>query len=50
MQAGNVMCGEVNKVGVDHIGCLLFGCFNTAVTCSPLDHLTYNFTAKSVYT
>ena len=35
------MCGEVNKVGVDHVGCLLYSCFNIAVTCSPLDQLRY---------
>lgn len=29
-----VMCGHVNRVGVDHIGCLLFNCFNVSVTCS----------------
>ena len=28
---GSVLCGTVNKVGTDHIGCLLYDCFNVTV-------------------
>lgn len=28
---GSLLCGTVNKIGVDHVGCLLFDCFNVSV-------------------
>lgn len=28
---GSVLCGKVNKVGSDHVGCLLYDCFNVTV-------------------
>ncbi len=28
---GSILCGRVNKVGVDHVGCLLYNCFNVSV-------------------
>lgn len=28
---GSVLCGVVNKVGIDHVGCLLYDCFNVTV-------------------
>lgn len=31
---GSVFCGTVNKVGVDHVGCLLYDCFNVTVVSS----------------
>jgi DNA-directed RNA polymerase subunit E'/Rpb7 len=29
---GSVFCGTVNKISVDHVGCLLYDCFNVTVT------------------
>ena len=28
---GSVLCGTVNRVGQDHVGCLLYDCFNVTV-------------------
>ena len=28
---GSVLCGTVNKIGGDHVGCLVYNCFNAAI-------------------
>ena len=33
-QRGDVMCGYITQVGRDHVGCVLYGCFNASVVCS----------------
>ena len=33
-EKGDVMRGYVTKVGKDHVGCVLYGCFNASVVCS----------------
>ena len=33
-EKGDVMRGYVTKVGRDHVGCVLYGCFNASVVCS----------------
>ena len=30
---GSVLNGRINKVGSDHVGCLLYDCFNVTVVC-----------------
>lgn len=35
---GSVFCGTVNKVGVDHVGCLLYDCFNVTVVSTGRKH------------
>ncbi len=29
---GSILCGTVNKIGRDHIGCLVYQCFNASIT------------------
>lgn len=38
---GSVLCGRVNKVGVDHVGCLLYDCFNVTVVSKTMNHRNF---------
>lgn len=42
---GDVLCGTVNVVGIDHVGCLLYDCFNVTVVSRRSNDLQCRFPA-----